>query len=84
MTDHYTCNATLFTTGTVRTWHPNDQAAEPLFTWVDDKVLDRPTYRTFIRLLDNYESSTGEAEEVTAKEEKENREFINACMNTEV
>lgn len=77
------CN-TLFTTGTVKKWQCDDLAADPLFTWVDEKVLDRPTFRTFKRLLDNYESARGEAEEVTAEEERENWEFIDACMDTKV
>ena len=34
--------------------------------------------------MDNYESSTDRAEVVTAKEEAENWEFINAIMNTNV
>ena len=73
----------MYATGT-KTWHRGDQAADPLFTWVDDNVLDWPTYRTFIKLLDNYESGTGEAEVVTAEEERENRAFIDACMETKV
>lgn len=69
----------------MKKWQRDDLAADPLFTWVDDKVLqDRPTFRTFKRLLDNYESARGKAEEVTAEEEGENREFIDACMDTEV
>lgn len=37
-----------------------------------------------IRLLDNYESGTGKAEVVTPEEERENREFIDACMETKM
>ena len=47
-------------------------------------MLQWPTYRTFIKLLDNYESGTGQAEVVTAEEEQENWAFINACMHTKV
>lgn len=38
----------------------------------------------FINLLDNYETSTGVSETVTAEELQENRVFINAIMETDV
>lgn len=38
----------------------------------------------FINLLDNYETSTGVSETVTAEELQENRLFINAIMETDV
>ena len=38
----------------------------------------------FRQLLDNYEISTKDAENVTAEEEKENRDFIDAIMETSV
>ena len=65
-----------------KVYHRHDQAEEPLFTWVAEDVLERPTYRTFIKLLDNYETGTGVAEVVTAEEEQENWAFINSCMET--
>jgi hypothetical protein len=46
--------------------------------------LQWPTYKTFIKLLDNYETGTGVAEVVTAEEEQENWAFINACVQTKV
>ena len=67
-----------------KTYHRRDQAEDPLFSWVDDEVLHRPTYRTFIKLLDNYETGTGVAEVVTEEEEQKNWAFINSCMDTEV
>ena len=70
-------------TGT-KTYHRRDQAEDPLFSWVDEEVLQWPTYKTFIKLLDNYETGTGVAEVVTPEEEQENWAFINACMQTKV
>lgn len=48
------------------------------------EVLDRPTFAKFIRLLDNYESSTGTSEIVTDEEIKENWDFINSITDTKV
>ena len=67
-----------------KTYHRRDNAPDPLFSWVDEAVLRRPTYHTFIKLLDNYEAGTGQAEVVTREEEQENWAFINACMTTKV
>ncbi|XP_045160640.1 poly(U)-specific endoribonuclease-B-like [Mercenaria mercenaria] len=61
-----------------------DQSSEPLFQWLDESVFERETYRTFRALLNNYEMQCGEAEVVTREEIMENREFINAIMETEV
>ena len=49
-----------------------------------EEALRRPTFRTFIALLDNYESNTGEQEEVTPEEIQENRDFIDAIYETKV
>ena len=57
---------------------------DPLFSWVDEEALRRPTYHTFIKLLDNYETETGVAEVVTAEEEQKNWAFLNCCMKTKV
>jgi poly(U)-specific endoribonuclease len=46
-------------------YQEQDAANEPLFTFVDEKVFERPTYRAFRLLLDNYTAETGVAE-VTA------------------
>eukprot|EP00640_Fibrocapsa_japonica_P001075 CAMPEP_0113936370 /NCGR_PEP_ID=MMETSP1339-20121228/3302_1 /TAXON_ID=94617 /ORGANISM="Fibrocapsa japonica" /LENGTH=433 /DNA_ID=CAMNT_0000938829 /DNA_START=51 /DNA_END=1352 /DNA_ORIENTATION=+ /assembly_acc=CAM_ASM_000762 len=59
-----------------------DAAPEPLFKFVSAEVLQRPTYRTFMRLLDNYEKNTGQAEVVTREELQENQAFLNACLDT--
>lgn len=60
----------------------DDSASDPLFSYVDRSALNRPTYRAFIALLDNYTSQVGVAEEVTREERIENRVFINAIMET--
>lgn len=59
-----------------------DKAEDPLFTSVDRRALRRPTYRTFVALLDNYKAETGEAERVTNSERKEISDFLNAIMQT--
>lgn len=45
-----------------------DYAPDPLFSWVEESALERPTFKTFINLLDNYEAETGVAEKVTREE----------------
>ena len=65
--------------------HPcnkDDAADNPLFTYVNGKVFQRPTFNTFRNLLDNYSAYTGDEEEVSSKELKENRDFLNAVMET--
>lgn len=61
-----------------------DWAAHPLFSWVNEESLSGPTYKTFIALLDNYESETGLEEVVTEKEQLENWAFLDAIMETSV
>jgi len=45
-------------------------------------VLERPTYKAFFHLLDNYERETGVEETVTQEEKAENRWFVDVCMET--
>lgn len=61
-----------------------DAAGAPLFTFVDEKALLRPTYASFIALLDNYAAKTGVTEEVTPEEKAENTKFLNLAMDTQV
>ena len=70
-------------TSTKAYWR-DDKAKDPLFTWVKDEALRRPTYKSFIALLDNYETSTGKQEEVTPEEIRENWTFINSICDTKV
>lgn len=61
-----------------------DVCSEPLFKFVSEEALAKPTYAKFIALLDNYVASTGVAETVTAQELEENRQFLNMIMDTAV
>lgn len=61
-----------------------DKAEDPLFTRVDSKALNKPTYKAFIALLDNYVSETGVVETVTNEERKENWTFIDLVFETAV
>ncbi|XP_063967839.1 poly(U)-specific endoribonuclease-B-like isoform X2 [Lytechinus pictus] len=61
-----------------------DQARDPLFSRVDEGVLQKPTFKAFISLLDNYTSETGVSEWVTSEEIKENQIFIDRIMETKV
>lgn len=65
-------------------YHDNDAARDPLFTYVDAKVFERPTYKAFLALLDNYTSATGVREVVTVEEEQENFAFLKLIMETPV
>ncbi|XP_056621498.1 uridylate-specific endoribonuclease C [Triplophysa dalaica] len=62
-----------------------DHASSPLFSLVDEtKLSSITTYARFMKLLDNYERSTGVAEKVTADEVTENNSFLDAILETEV
>jgi len=65
--------------------HPcnkDDAADDHLFTYVNQQIFQRPTFHAFRSLLDNYSASTGDEEEVSQKELRENRAFLNAVMET--
>lgn len=69
--------------GGKKPYQKHDSAPRPLFTRVDTRTLfRRPTYRSFIALLDNYSAQTGESEKVTSNERRENQQFIDAVMQT--
>lgn len=53
-----------------------DAAKEPLFTSVDPKVFQRPTFKAFVALLDNYSASVGVTEMVSREEREENTRFL--------
>jgi len=59
-----------------------DKAENPLFTYVSEERLQRPTYRSFIAMLDNYSSACGTAENVTMSEVTEQRTFLKSIMET--
>lgn len=65
--------------------HPSwgDAADEPLFTYVKPSIFrTRPTFTTFVALLNNYSAYTGQVENVTEQELQENRAFLNEIMKT--
>ena len=67
--------------------NPNDHrdmADRPLFRFVDPKFLARPTFTSFLKLLDNYTSEEGVKEVVTVEEKAENNAFLDLCMDTAV
>ena len=59
-----------------------DNAPDPLFTFVDKNALRRPTYKAFMALLNNYKSGTGASESVSSHERNENWTFLKAIMQT--
>jgi poly(U)-specific endoribonuclease len=59
-------------------------APDPLFVFVDEKVLEKPTFKAFIAILDNYIAQTGQSEVVTTEERQENQRFLNFAMDTAV
>nr|XP_006134701.1 poly(U)-specific endoribonuclease isoform X2 [Pelodiscus sinensis] len=61
-----------------------DHAPEPLYTYVNEKLFSKPTYASFIRLLDNYQRMTGRGEAVSAEERKEQENFLREVMKTEL
>ncbi|XP_072551279.1 uridylate-specific endoribonuclease C [Salminus brasiliensis] len=62
-----------------------DHASAPLFSNVDEtKLSSITTYARFMKLLDNYERSTGVAEKVTSEEVTENNAFLDAVLETAV
>eukprot|EP00210_Caulerpa_lentillifera_P007189 g6879.t1 len=65
-----------------RCFQDGDVAEGKLFRGVSRSVWQRPTYRTFFNLLDNYERKTGVEETMTAQERQENIAFITAIMET--
>mmetsp|Transcript_7981 Transcript_7981/g.8747 ORF Transcript_7981/g.8747 Transcript_7981/m.8747 type:complete len:407 (-) Transcript_7981:154-1374(-) len=65
-------------------YEEGDAAPDRLFSFVDEKVLNKPTYAAFIALLDNYIAQTGVAEVVTEEEKRENMDFLNLIMDTAV
>ncbi|XP_077452915.1 uridylate-specific endoribonuclease C [Stigmatopora argus] len=62
-----------------------DRASRPFFNNVNEiKMGNVTTISRLLKLLDNYERSTGVAERVTAEEQREVSLFLDAVMETEV
>jgi poly(U)-specific endoribonuclease len=61
--------------------HDGDVAPHPLFKRVDESVFEKPTFKAFVNLLDNYCEFTGDVEVVTHEEIKENNAFLNVSFH---
>ncbi|AWP08645.1 putative poly(U)-specific endoribonuclease-C-like isoform 4 [Scophthalmus maximus] len=62
-----------------------DHASQPLFSNVNEiKLKNMTTTSWFMKLLDNYEHSTGVTERVTTEEQNEINLFLDAVLQTEV
>ncbi|NWI03342.1 ENDUC protein, partial [Tichodroma muraria] len=62
----------------------SDTAAPRLFSYVSPELLARPTFSRLLALLDNYEPRTGRDETETAEEQREQKEFLDAALDTPV
>jgi poly(U)-specific endoribonuclease len=71
----------LFLQGKKPYWK-EDKAEDPLFDYLDQSVLRRPTYAAFVSLLDNYSAETGVDEVVTHTERAEVKRFLRAILET--
>uniref|UniRef100_A0A8C8SD30 Uridylate-specific endoribonuclease n=1 Tax=Pelusios castaneus TaxID=367368 RepID=A0A8C8SD30_9SAUR len=60
-----------------------DRSPEPLYTYVNQKLFSKPTYASFIKLLDNYQRQTGRGEAFNAEQLKEQDNFLWEAMKTE-
>ncbi|XP_049636900.1 uridylate-specific endoribonuclease-like [Suncus etruscus] len=55
-----------------------------LFTYVNEKLFSKPTYRAFINLLNNYHPKTGQGEHFSAQQLAEQDTFLEEVMKTNV
>uniref|UniRef100_A0A8C9N0T8 Uridylate-specific endoribonuclease n=1 Tax=Serinus canaria TaxID=9135 RepID=A0A8C9N0T8_SERCA len=70
--------------GPEETGDKRDRSPQPLYRYVNEELFSKPTYASFIKLLDNYQRATGREEEVTAEELQEQQRFLEEVMNTEL
>lgn len=70
--------------GRTRYNEEEDQAEEPLFSWVSEDLINRPTYLAFLHLMDNYASETGISEDISETEIEEQWNFLDAICKTDV
>lgn len=61
-----------------------DMATRPLFQFVDPSYLEKPTFKSFLALLDNYIADEGSSEVVTKEETTEVEHFLDLIMDTSV
>uniref|UniRef100_A0A8C6ZJV5 Uridylate-specific endoribonuclease n=1 Tax=Nothoprocta perdicaria TaxID=30464 RepID=A0A8C6ZJV5_NOTPE len=67
-----------------QTGDQEDLSPEPLYQYVNEELFSKPTYASFIKLLDNYQRATGREEDVTAEELREQDNFLKEVMKTEL
>ncbi|XP_030823064.1 poly(U)-specific endoribonuclease [Camarhynchus parvulus] len=70
--------------GPDETGDKQDRSPQPLYKYVNEELFSKPTYASFIKLLDNYQRATGREEEVTAEELREQERFLEEVMKTEL
>ncbi|XP_054373703.1 uridylate-specific endoribonuclease [Molothrus ater] len=70
--------------GPDETGDKQDRSPQPLYRYVNEELFSKPTYASFIKLLDNYQRATGREEEVTAEELREQERFLEEVMKTEL
>lgn len=61
-----------------------DPLSPRLYKYVNEELFTKPTYASFIKLLDNYQRATGREEDVTAEELREQDNFLKEVMKTEL
>ncbi|NXC92406.1 ENDOU endoribonuclease, partial [Cercotrichas coryphoeus] len=70
--------------GPDETGDKRDRSPQPLYKFVNEELFSKPTYASFIKLLDNYQRATGREEEVTAEELREQDRFLEEVMKTQL
>lgn len=76
----YVTNKQSYTSGSSKL----DSSALPFFTSLNEELFEKPTYASFIALLDNYIAKSGNAEEVTQTELNEQELFLDNFCNTRI
>jgi len=61
-----------------------DHSASRLFSDIPAAIMSRPTFKSFLALMDNYEPQKGVPEVITAQERTEESAFVEACLATGV
>jgi len=76
----YVTNKQSYTSGSSKF----DSSALPFFTSLNEELFEKPTYASFIALLDNYIAKSGNAEEVTQTELNEQKLFLENFCSTKI
>ncbi|XP_041097478.1 poly(U)-specific endoribonuclease-A, partial [Polyodon spathula] len=63
------------------TGSPQDRSPQPLYSFVNEGVLfTKPTFSSFLKLLDNYSRFTGSAENFSSEQQGEQDSFLRAAV----